>query len=87
MEQIKTRSLVLKLWQEELCGETFGFRGEVRDPVSRETKYFTDWKGLQMILESNLSIDDQPSQPRPIDRNLFSKRPKISSAKLNDIRR
>ncbi|MFK7805525.1 MAG: hypothetical protein AB8G95_28105 [Anaerolineae bacterium] len=57
MEKMKTRSLVLKLWQEELAGERLGLRGEVRDPLKRETKYFSDWSGLKAILESNLTAD------------------------------
>ncbi len=55
--QMKTRSLVLKLWQEDMSGDLMRLRGEVRDPVKRETQYFGDWAELKAILESNLSAD------------------------------
>lgn len=56
-EQMKTRSLVLKIWQEEIASDLMGLRGEVRDPVKRETKYFSNWAGLKAILESSLVVD------------------------------
>jgi len=45
------------MWQEEVAGQQMELRGEVRDPVKRETKYFSDWGQLKAILESNLTAE------------------------------
>lgn len=54
MERLKTRSLIIKMWEEELSDDSVGMRGEVRDPLNRETKYFSDWPMLKAILEASL---------------------------------
>ena len=57
MDRLKTKSVVLKLWQEELLDNAVVFRGEVRDPITRKTKYFDSWSQLQTIL-ANYVISD-----------------------------
>ena len=57
MDQLKTKSLVLKLWQEELLDNAVGFRGEVRDPMNRKIKYFSSWSELQTILANHVITD------------------------------
>ncbi|MFT5195606.1 MAG: hypothetical protein ACI9EW_003697 [Cellvibrionaceae bacterium] len=65
MTGLKTNSLVLKIWQEELADDQEGvrIRGEIRDPVKRETKYFNDWPSLITVLERCLDIEKADCLP------------------------
>ena len=64
MDRLKTKSLVLKLWQEELLDSAVGFRGEVRDPMNRKTEYFSSWSELQLILSNHVTSAHRPKMTK-----------------------
>ena len=49
----------IRLWQEELDADCVEWRGEVKNIVSGEVRYFRDWTTLAILLPRMLSEGDE----------------------------
>jgi hypothetical protein len=49
----------IRLWQEELDADHIEWRGEVKNILSGEVRYFRDWKTLAILLPRMLSEGDE----------------------------
>jgi hypothetical protein len=49
----------IRLWQETLDADHVEWRGEVKNILSGEVRYFRDWKTLAILLPRMLSEGDE----------------------------
>lgn len=54
-----TQIFTLRLWQEQVNGGCWEWRGRVQHVVSGEVRYFRDWERLIDLLQAMLSNDEQ----------------------------
>lgn len=71
IEMPRSRLFLVRLWREQLDGDTTEWRGQVLAPLTGQELYFRGWDGLVTVLEKMLELLDSPPKQEPsVDESL-----------------
>jgi hypothetical protein len=59
---LQSHLFTVRLWKEDLGDGRSEWRGQVRDALKRQTRYFRDWQTLSTFLEEQLKKYTAPRE-------------------------